>query len=283
MFKYLIARILRYLLSLVFKDSLTQEVDTKTNVQPEYLLGKNQVAVQSIISNVPNKIEIKKEFKIIQKLLPSSQYVQDSSFIPNQIYLHHTAGASIKSSIDYWNSNQERVGVQFCIDRNGDIYQCIPLERAWAYHLYVASPGNHIDRKYKKLGSQYDKQSIGIEIAGYGYVDPHENKFLNCYGQVVSNDKVIKLDKPFKGKLYWEKYTDEQINSLELLLLHLLEQFPKIATGIKQDYNSIFGINQDALNMIPGIYTHVSIRQDKYDCFPSPTLLNMLNQLYTKI
>lgn len=273
----IIMKLLEFLLSLFDKPEIKKEL---TRSLPESNLSIVNNLIQEPVSQPTNN---KSEFKIIRNFLPFNQYVHDSEFVPEMIFLHHTAGASINSSIDYWKNSKDRVGVHFCIDRNGETYQCIPLERAWAYHLYVASPGNKIDRRFKKLSSLYDKKSIGIELAGFGYVDLFNNKFINCYGQVVDSKKVIKLDKPYKGKLYWENYTDEQIESLKNLLLYLLDSFPKIAKGLKSNYEDIFTINEDALNLKPGIYSHTSVRTDKWDLYPNPNLITMLNELHKQI
>lgn len=221
--------------------------------------------------------------KIIQQLLPPNQYVQDSKFKVQQVYLHHTAGGTAQSTINYWLSNKERISTHYIIDRDGTIYQCIPLEKAWGYHLYVASPGNKIDRKYKKLGSKYDAQSIGIELASYGYVNFIDGKFVNYVGKLIHHDRVVKLDKPCKGYSYWEDYTEDQVKALELLLLHLLQEYPILQHGMKEDYSNLDEIDLDALEMKPGIYSHQNVRSDKYDVVPSPRLIKMLNSLKANI
>jgi N-acetyl-anhydromuramyl-L-alanine amidase AmpD len=274
---------IKFLLSLLSKPpnkKVVEDIPINESLAEPVMQPNNS---NPVISN-PVEVSIQKEeIKIIKDYLPPNQYVQDSKFIPNQIVLHHTAGGSINSSITYWKSSRDRVGVHFCIDRNGDIYQCIPLERAWAYHLYVASPGNKIERRFKVNGSMYDRQAIGIELANYGYADVYNGRFLNCYGQVMSPEKVTKLDTPFRGKSYWEKYTDAQINSLEKLLIYLLEQFPKIGVGINKDFSDIFEINREALLFVPGIYGHISYRTDKSDIYKDKDLLEMLNNLHLKV
>lgn len=249
------------------------------------------------IKNTPPVVEVSKPevkpviqepvvttaLKIIQNFLPPNQYVQDSKFVLNQVYLHHTAGSSAKSTIEYWSSNKERVSTHYIIDRDGTVIQCIPLEKAWGYHLYVGSPGNKIDRSYKKLGSKYDAQSIGIELANFGYVNFVDGKFVNYVGKLIHHDRVVKLDKPCKGYYYWEDYTKEQVESLEKLLIHLLNEYPQLQQGLKEDYSNLDQISFDALNMKPGIYGHQQVRTDKFDVFPSPRLIEMLNNLKNNV
>lgn len=290
----LFIKLLKFLLTLLEKKEVREEVK---NVNQEVYQeikdtpSANQVEIDTIVTTTITNPEpiiqpttnLVPNLKIIERLLPPSQYVQDSKTVYNSIVLHHTAGGSAGSTINYWLTNKERVATHFIIDRNGDIYQCIPLEKAWAYHLYISSPGNKIDRLYKKLGSLYDKQSIGIEIASYGPCTVYEGRYVNTYGQALPNNKIQRLDKPFKGFQYFEKYTPEQINSLEQLLVYLMAQFPKIANNLSKDFSTMFDINQSALELKPGIYTHVNYRTDKSDCYNSPELIQMLNQLHTKV
>lgn len=230
--------------------------------------------IQEPVSTKPDLSKL----KIIDNFLPLNSYVQDSKFVVNQIVLHHTAGGSAESTINYWMSDKQRVATHFIIDRDGTVYQCIPLEKSWGYHLYVGSPGNKIDTKYKKLGQKYDSQSVGIELCNYGYLNFVQGKFVNYVGKLIHSNRVINIPN-YKGYSYWEDYTNEQIESLNLLLLKLLEEYPGIKQGLKQDYSLIGEIDKDALDMKPGIYSHVNYRTDKFDIYPNPKIIKMLNDL----
>ena len=247
--------------------------------------------VYTEIKETPPVPEIKEEIKtiiepvatklnIIQKLLPPNQYVQDSKFKPNSICLHHTNGHSWQSTYNYWNSDAGvRVATHFLIDRDGSIVQCIPLDKAWGFHININARDNKIPIKYKNLGRKYDMQSIGIELCSMSQVTPYNGKFLDTYGKVFKGD-VIKLDKPFRGFEYFENYTKEQIDALKSLLLHLLNEYPKIKEGLYDNYENKFDINQDALEMKPGIFFHVSYRTGtKWDLYPHPGVIAMLNSL----
>ena len=41
-----------------------------------------------------------------------------------------------------------------------------------------------------------------------------------------------------------------------------------------------FDLKFDALNGVPGLWTHCNVREDKIDCYPQPELIDMLNTLY---
>lgn len=250
--------------------NLFKQKDYKPLVYPsyEYLFKKEPTNMSE------STLVIKEQF------LRKGQYV-DSSVAPdfNQIVIHHTAGGSAQSSINWWNSDQPKVGTHFIIDRDGTIIQTVPLED-WIYHLYVKSNSNNIPLKYRNKGSLYDKQSIGIELCNYGYLRPSNGRLLTIYNKEVSN--VIKLSSPYKGYVYWESYTKEQLDSLSDLLLYLLNKYPKIK-NFRPDYSDIFKICTDALEFVPGIYTHTSYRTDKSDCYPHPDLINTLNVLKEKL
>lgn len=241
--------------------------------------------VEEPVNQTINPIQsVKPNLNIIQKLLPPNQYVQDSKFKPNSICLHHTNGHSWQSTYNYWASdNGLRVATHFLIDRDGSVIQCIPLEKAWGFHINIAAKDNKIPTKYKNLGRKYDMQSIGIELCSMSQVTPYNGKFLDTYGKVFKGE-ITKLNKPFRGFEYFESYTKEQINALELLLLHLLDEYPKIKEGLYDNYENKFDINQDALEMKSGIFFHVSYRTGtKWDLYPHPNLIAMLNDLKNKI
>lgn len=220
---------------------------------------------------------------LIEKFLPESQYVKEVTE-KDMIVLHHTVGGDSSSSYAYWLGSKEKVATHFLVDRNGTITKCFD-EKYWAYHIYVASPGNRITKSHKRLGSEYDKRSIGIELCALGQVTLKDGIFYDIYKRAISADKVIKLDKPYKGFQYWEKYTEAQLRAIEYLILTLCEKYPKIKEKAKLqiDYSGISEISQDALEFRKGIVGHANLRTDKYDTAPQPQLIEMLNQLHTQL
>ena len=63
----------------------------------------------------------------------------------------------------------------------------------------------------------------------------------------------------------------------------LIQLIHKYNIPIKKDYTFMFNISNEALNSEPGIYSHVSYRTDKSDCYPDNNLIKMLNSLWEKI
>lgn len=251
------------------------------------LLKKEQVEVKDPIVNIsPTQDAAIRDVKhikptIVENLLPSSQYVNEVTE-KDFIVLHHTVGGDSTSTYAYWLGNKERVATHFLIDRDGTIIQCVPLDN-WAYHIYISSPGNQIPKEFRKLGSQYDKRSIGIELCNLGQVTLKNGVFYDIYKRAISADKVVTVPK-YKGYEYWEGYTPAQIKSLESLLIDLLERFPKIKSKLKDvNYRTFTQVQQSALNMNEAIVFHTTLRVDKFDLYPNDQIINMLNNLYSKV
>lgn len=190
----------------------------------------------------------------------------------NQVYLHHTAGAAEgELTFQFWQGDPVKVATCVAISRDGTIVQGFS-SKYWAYHLgmrtkHFASHG----LPYRSL----DKHSIGIEICSWGWLTQKGGEFYTYTGKKLPADRVIKLDKPYRGHEYWEKYTDEQLESvIELLLLW------KDRYGIDLTYNDdIWDTNARALGGQNGVYTHNSVRPDKADVYPDPRLIAMLKEL----
>lgn len=220
--------------------------------------------------------------KIIQKPLDEGQYFTEQH-PKNQIVIHHTAGSSNPYNVvSGWNANLDKIGTPLIIAgkpvrsgdnfKDGEIVQCFST-RKWAYHLGVPS---ETFKKYNIPYKRLDKTSIGIELCNWGYVTKLSNgTFKNYVGGIVPEEDVIDLGKEFRGHRYYHAYTDAQISSLKDILIYLCDKY-----NIPKTYNSeIWAMNQGALNGQPGIYSHTSYRSDKYDCFPQPSLIEMLKSL----
>ncbi|WP_425236070.1 peptidoglycan-binding protein [Ulvibacterium sp.] len=207
------------------------------------------------------------------------------------IYLHHTAGRyNPKKTIDWWEIDTNpkgrglwRIGTAFVIGRasrdckdliwDGRVIRAFN-EIHWAYHLGVKGS------KSKLL----NQKSIGIELCSLGGLHLEEGEYLfkSKNGVIkVPEDNVVKLDIPWRGFSFFQKYTDKQIESCEKLILTLSFLFD-IPIVNKPYSQTSFEIDNDALNGCPGIWNHCNVRSDKIDCFPQTELLAMLNGLYEK-
>ena len=209
--------------------------------------------------------------KIVQSRLSDDQYFQDIHK-KTQIYLHHTAGGGNAVSVaKYFQQKEGRVATAFVIGDKGTIVQLFSSKH-WAYHLGL-KPEVFAEKgvAYKSL----DKISVGIEICNYGPLKKQNGSFINYVGGKVDKNQVTELTEKYKGHIYWQKYTDEQIESTRQLLVYLCDTY-----GISREYNdSIFDIDNRALKGENGIFTHNSVRHDKSDIYPCPRMIEMLKNL----
>lgn len=209
--------------------------------------------------------------KIVQVRLKETQYYQEE-FPKKQIVLHHTvSNGNAKSVLAWWASTPSKIGVAFIIDREGVIHQCFSSKH-WAHHLGTKAKNN----------KQLNQQSIGIELCSWGSLkksplQPNvKATFTSSTGTIVTNDEIVELEKPFRSSIYYQKYSDKQLKSLQILVNYLCETF-----NIPKTYNSdMWEYSRMAMKGNPGIYTHVSYRKDKSDCFPQKELIEMLDKLY---
>lgn len=226
------------------------------------------------------------DLPLIQAPMPANQWINEVT-PKSQIFLHHTAGNNDPYAvIDYWNSTAETVGTAFIIGRHptkrndgktwkdGDILQCFPSAK-WSWHLggvkaLNAPPGS-------KTAHELNSQSIGIECANWGpLTKTADGKFKAWSGTLVPPEHVATLEQPFKGFLYYEKYTDAQIESLRKLLIYLCDRY-RIDKKYRGD--EIFALNSACFKGVNGIYTHNSCRTAKWDVYPYPPLITMLQSL----
>lgn len=209
--------------------------------------------------------------KIIQSRLSKDQFV-DELTDKKQIYLHHTAGGPDAVAVaKYFNKQVGKVATAFIIGNRGTIVQCFSSKN-WAYHLGLKQ------EVFEEAGVSYkslDKISIGIEICNYGPLTKRNGYYYNYVGGKVDYTEVTILDAKYKGHIYWQKYTDAQIESTRQLLVYLCDTYK-----IPKDYfNSIFNIDKRALRGESGIFTHNSVRKDKSDIYPCPRMITMLESL----
>ncbi|TYP75291.1 peptidoglycan recognition protein family protein [Aquimarina intermedia] len=202
------------------------------------------------------------------------------------IYLHHTAGLHRPDyTIDWWEKDSPpgkvyRVGTSFVIGRkalNGDSKWDSVTYRAfneiyWCHHLGTKFSNN----------KQLNQKSIGIEICCLGPLVLEDNEFYykgNHRTIKVPANNVCTLESPWRGHLYFQKYTDAQIEECKRLILTLAFIFDIPLANIS--YNrKWFDLHQDAKDGKPGVWAHCNVRADKTDCFPQPELISMLNSLY---
>ncbi len=174
--------------------------------------------------------------------LDISEYFQ-SKTTKDTIYLHHTAGSHRPDwTIDSWNrdrtgmGNKVRVATSYVIggistrdfnnEFDGKVYEAFdPMY--WAHHLGVKSKNNTF----------LNQKSISIELCNYGpLTKSKDGRFFNYVKSEVPEKLVTELETPFRGYKYYHSYTEQQLDSLRLLIIYLSDKFEiDISKGLKKE------------------------------------------------
>jgi len=224
---------------------------------------------------------------IDRQYLDKDEYVRDYGKIePLGFFLHHTAGwDNPYNTVAGWNKDKRgRVATQYCIGgsnvkgktkHDGVVVECFP--------------NNYLGWHLGKVGNfKISKLSGGVELNNFGYLKKKGDKYYTYVNTEVKPEYVCDLGYKFRGHQYWHAYTDKQIESLRLLILHLRDIYPKmdLENGLPKllkegvHPKDAFEFNTDAYNAKQfGLWTHTNVRKDKFDCFPQPELVEMLKQL----
>lgn len=273
------------------------EVGLQTWSQILHYLSKQEevpVVVQNVLTKDIASFVSPDGLRIYDNLLSDDEYYKDE-ISKNTIWLHHTAGGSRPDwTIGGWekdflkdddgnpildeNGKQKplKVATSFVIGRrsstsndnawDGKILRAFD-DKYWAYHLGIS-------KNSKNLNSR----SVGIELCNYGPLTlTKSGSFLNYVNKPLKESEVVELSNPFRGYKYWEKYTDLQLENLRKLLLHLIDKWNiEFERGI---YNEEWFEYNDKWFTTGGLRTHTQVRRDKYDLFPQPELIQVLNSL----
>ncbi len=225
--------------------------------------------------------------KIVSVRFPVNQYMKEET-AKKQIVLHHTVSPDgIGGDVAWWESTPERVATCMLVTANGTPHQLFS-SRYWAHHLGIKTT---TFEKYDipKSGSQntiLNKASIGIEIDSMGGLVKHkgywfaagawkDGAFLPNTKHQFKPEQIQEYPNGFRGFKAFAKYTPAQIKTTGELILLWAAMY-----DIPSKYNEdMWRINKKALLGEPGIWAHVSYREDKSDVHPQPELIEMLQQV----
>ena len=224
---------------------------------------------------------------IDRQYLDKDEYVRDYGKIePLGFFLHHTAGwDNPYNTVSHWNKDKRgRVATQYCIGgsnvkgktkHDGVVVECFP--------------NNYLGWHLGKVGSfKISKLSGGVELNNFGYLKKKGDKYYTYVNTEVKPEYVCDLGYKFRGHQYWHAYTDKQIESLRLLILHLRDIYPKmdLVNGLPKllkdgvHPKDAFEFNEDAYyGRIKGMWGHTNVRKDKTDIFPQAEMIDMLLSL----
>ena len=225
---------------------------------------------------------------IDREYLDKDEYVRDYGKIePLGFFLHHTAGwDNPYKTIRGWNRDTRgRVATQYCIGGTNVKGKDAPHDGV----VVECFPNNYLGWHLGKVGKfAISKFSGGVELNNFGYLKKKDGKYYTYVNTEVKPEYVCDLGYKFRGHQYWHAYSDKQIESLRLLILHLKDIYPKmdLENGLPKLLKSgvhpkdAFEFNEDAYYARQfGLWTHTNVRKDKFDCFPQPELVEMLKNI----
>jgi hypothetical protein len=133
-------------------------------------------------------------------------------------------------------------------------------ERHWAFTLGL--------NKAITNRIEIEREAITIELLNWGWLTKNGSQWHSYMGEVksITDNNVEELPKSWRGKRFFHKYTDEQVQACLELCKDISERMEISLIG----WNSPlwYEQNQAALGKVNGIYTHASYRTDKTDLSP---------------
>ena len=192
-----------------------------------------------------------------------SGYYHDTVYAKERIVLHFTAGG-LTGDMSTLTRQDYHVSVPFVIARDGTIYQ-LYSSKFWSGNLGGDALGN--------AGNAQDKRTIGIEISNFGPLKSTPDSLRMTYGDgapyctPAQTDAYQKLPAPFRGYTDFATYTDEQYDSLIVLLRYLTAQYAIPRQFIPEPKRYL--TTPDVLTF-KGIVSHINYRKDgKWDLGPA--------------
>jgi hypothetical protein len=217
----------------------------------------------------PGGLNITTKYKDIKGEL---YYPQET--VKKYIVVHHTAGSdSAVNTIDWWRTRLKdpktygnyKNATQFIINKSGEIYEVYDC-KYWAHN----SSWN------------YNKNTIAIELTGYGYLDKKGDKYWSTAAQKwINPPQVYDIGQAFQGSArYFDTYTVPQLISTLKLVMYLSEKFniPLNKNIQLTDFERARDANTYAGAL--GLFFHGNTTQ-KTDMYPDKRFINAYNQLQT--
>jgi len=185
-----------------------------------------------------------------------TSFYYQQEFVKERVVLHFTAGY-MKGDIATLTRPNWHVSVPFVIARDGTIYN-LWSSSYWSYHLGQNAVGGNTPMSQK---------SVAIEISNIGPLRQEGNRLYTIYDSQYCdlNERQYYRNGNYRGYQYFATFTDEQYESLILLLRYITGRYsiPRrfLPEAIRYD------VRQD-VPFFYGIVSHVNFRQDKVDIGP---------------
>ncbi|MAT11566.1 MAG: hypothetical protein CMM02_11215 [Rhodopirellula sp.] len=257
------------------KSSVSKKSETKSVKSKKKAVTTHKAVAKKPATPKVKKLDLK---KIVQVDFPEGQYIRQET-PKNQIVLHHTAsGRGVEGDIRWWKHDKRRIATQILIDFEGVIHQCYS-SRFWAHHIGVKSSFLKA-RGFKDYGIRnkiLNQNCVAIEIDSWGGLRQGDigGEWRSYTGSIIPDERVQLYPDGFRGYKAFEKYTDEQIESVRQLLVYWGERYE-----IPLTYNEdMWDVSDRALAGHDGVWSHTSYRSDKSDIHPQPEMIAMLKAL----
>ena len=182
--------------------------------------------------------------------LTEDQYFAEP-IVKDLIVLHHTVGATARSTIAHFQNTDSKVATAYVVERDGTIFEIFD-PRHWAFHLGIKGTGGRVDRR-----------SVGIEIASEGQLKKKGGRFMAFGGKKRFDGKVYDHGEKWRREQYFAAYTPEQTDAVCRLVDHLCALF-----GIERRTPADRLSFDEALVDYTGVIGHHHVRKDKTDLHP---------------
>jgi len=156
-------------------------------------------------------------------------------------------------------------------ENDGVLYRLYDDKKHWSIH--------------SSAGKSIHQTSIGIEIANIGWLDKRGNDYYTYVNTKLINDPNLIYDHyktygtTFKGKKYFQKLSDKQLETLEKWIISMANLHN---IQIQKNFDTFFktappgATNKDA----NGLFMHIHYKKaGKWDLPPQPEFIDMLKRI----
>lgn len=219
----------------------------------------------------------------------SDDYYYDKTTKKNTIWIKNTLSLNKPDITDRWELafSRDKEG-QIEVDENN---QPIKLKTSTHYTIggfykddtiWDGKVVRNFDDKFWSYHSPFINQtknlnsmSVSIEISNLGPLLKKDGLFYTKNGIQIQDSEVLELD--FMGYKYWNRYTNNQVESLGKLLSHLIKKWNMEFQ--KENYDESWFKYHKKWNSVDGIRTDSQVSFERFGLFPQNEIIQMLNNL----